>query len=69
MESSNQTKPSEFPDISPLDFENHLSQFSMTAGDFLQIYNENSKNYHFFAWNFNLFLFIYSTNIKISGIA
>jgi hypothetical protein len=43
MEPQNQTKPTEFPDISPFDFESHLSQFSMTAGDFLEIYDENSN--------------------------
>ena len=35
-----QIRSVKFPDVSPLDFLNELSQFSMAAGDFLEIYNE-----------------------------
>jgi len=59
MESSNQTKATEFPDVCPFDFEDRLSQFSMTAGDFLQIYNENSNKY-LFCINFPTYYFVFT---------
>jgi len=36
----NQTKCITIPDVSPFEFLNTLSNFSMAAGDFLEIYNE-----------------------------
>ncbi|CAF0739302.1 unnamed protein product [Brachionus calyciflorus] len=39
----NQTREIHFPDVSPHDFSNQLSQFSMGAGDFLEVYNEEEK--------------------------
>jgi len=38
-----QIRPIKFPDISPIEFTDDLFQFSMTAGDFLGIYNEKNE--------------------------
>ena len=40
---SDQTREICFPDISPFKFSNELEQFTMTAGDFLEIYNEDNE--------------------------
>jgi hypothetical protein len=38
-----QSKPISFPDIDFADYSANLSQFSMAAGDFLEIYKTKSK--------------------------
>ncbi|RMZ93514.1 hypothetical protein BpHYR1_048336 [Brachionus plicatilis] len=38
----NQLRVVEFPDVSPQEFVERLSNFSMVAGDFLEVYNEES---------------------------
>lgn len=38
----NQLRAVEFPDVCPQEFADRLSNFSMVAGDFLEVYNEES---------------------------
>lgn len=43
MKFNDQIRQISFPDVSPFRFGNELDQFSMTAGDFLEIYNEKNE--------------------------
>jgi len=42
---NDQIRSVKFPDISPIESGSDLFQFSMTAGDFQEIYNEKGKIY------------------------
>ena len=50
---SDQIRPIQFPDVSPFEFTNDKFQFSMAAGDFLEIYNENGliSALKYYIWN------------------
>lgn len=39
----NQLRAVEFPDVSPQEFANQLGNFSMVAGDFLEVYNDEAS--------------------------
>ena len=44
MSSANQTRGIKFPDINPADLSADSASFSMSAGDFLEVYTEPGES-------------------------